>query len=767
MNSRYLNRVKRRDRWARWVIISGGIGIIMSMMVMIVFMIKVTLPLFTEPTRELVRRIEPTGLEKAVIYDLDPYMEKGFIIDESGLVSVFQLQETGRVVSTHQLTAPRESAVTPSEESSTGPEASSTEDSTETGAASAEETQESTGPKVLRAEKVGKHFYVVYWSNGAATYLMNEFKVTFDEQSRRQIKSHVEEIASIPAGLLGEGTALSSFRVNEEGGGTFVRLLSEGDLLLYRVDRTEDFFGEVTEEVSESRLTIRGDSPVTAISLTQDGQWLFLGTASGTLQCYQLSSIEEPKFIDLVQATFEGAPVTAMNFPFGESSVVVGDRRGHLNFWSLIRYKGGPKLKRIHEFDSHNAAITGIAPSLKDKAILSRDELGHLNITHMTSERHLMTLDAELAFEDFALSERFDGILLRDTNNVFWLWGLNIPHPEISMSTLWSKVWYEGYPVPEYAWQSSSATDDFEPKLSLMPLLFGSLKGTFYGMLFSLPLALLCAMYVSHLMDPKWRVAIKPVVELMAAIPTVVIGFLAALWLAPKLEANLLSVVFSLVVIPLFILFAMWYFIKRQRKLGAEFLLSIPFVLIGFYVAYQIGLVVQDTAFGGNINLWLYQQLGLSVDQRNCVVISFALGFAVIPIIFTISEDALYNVPKHLTAAALALGSSRWQTLRRVVLPMASPGIFAATMIGFGRAVGETMIVLMATGNTPIMSPSILNGMRTLSANIAVEIPEAPVGSSLYRLLFLSAVLLFVLTFVVNTVAELVRHQLQKKYKNL
>jgi phosphate transport system permease protein len=110
------------------------------------------------------------------------------------------------------------------------------------------------------------------------------------------------------------------------------------------------------------------------------------------------------------------------------------------------------------------------------------------------------------------------------------------------------------------------------------------------------------------------------------------------------------------------------------------------------------------------------------------------------------------------------LGASRWQTIWRVVLPSASPGIFAAIMIGFGRAVGETMIVLMATGNTPIMDWSIFNGMRTLSANIAVEIPEAPLNGTLYRVLFLCATLLFALTFILNTGAEVIRERLRKKY---
>jgi phosphate transport system permease protein len=143
------------------------------------------------------------------------------------------------------------------------------------------------------------------------------------------------------------------------------------------------------------------------------------------------------------------------------------------------------------------------------------------------------------------------------------------------------------------------------------------------------------------------------------------------------------------------------------------------------------------------------------------------MGFAVIPTIFSITEDAIFAVPKHLSYGSLALGATPWQTLTRVVLPTASPGIFSALMIGMGRAVGETMIVLMATGNTPIMDMNIFEGMRTLAANIAVEVPESEVGSTHYRILFLAAFVLFMFTFVVNTLAELVRQHLRKKYGSL
>jgi phosphate transport system permease protein len=182
----------------------------------------------------------------------------------------------------------------------------------------------------------------------------------------------------------------------------------------------------------------------------------------------------------------------------------------------------------------------------------------------------------------------------------------------------------------------------------------------------------------------------------------------------------------------------------------------------------RILFVATDPGSGQKIadfRYWWPQTLGIGFEQRNSMVVGFAMGFAVIPLIFTITEDALSNVPETLRSASLALGASRWQTAFKVVLPTASAGIFSALMIGLGRAVGETMILVMATGNTPIMEMNIFSGMRTLAANIAVELPEAPQHGTLYRTLFLGAMVLFLMTFLVNTAAELLRHRLREKYK--
>jgi phosphate transport system permease protein len=304
-----------------------------------------------------------------------------------------------------------------------------------------------------------------------------------------------------------------------------------------------------------------------------------------------------------------------------------------------------------------------------------------------------------------------------------------------------------------------------------VPLVFGTIKGTLYALLFAIPLAVMGALYASQFMHPSVKAKVKPTVEIMAALPSVVVGFLAGLWLASRVEREVVPVLLMIVFLPLFGTAGFLFWDRLPRALrarlrpGMEVAVIVPLLLVGAGVALKLGPWFEGAFFGGDFRLWLQSALDLVYDQRNSLVVGLAMGFAVIPIIFTIAEDSFSSVPQHLTAASLALGASRWQTATRVVLPTASPGIFSAIMIGFGRAVGETMIVLMATGNTPVLDWSIFNGMRTLSANIAVEIPEAPYGGTLYRTLFLAALVLFLMTFLVNTIAEVIRQRLRDRYR--
>jgi phosphate transport system permease protein len=279
--------------------------------------------------------------------------------------------------------------------------------------------------------------------------------------------------------------------------------------------------------------------------------------------------------------------------------------------------------------------------------------------------------------------------------------------------------------------------------------------------------------YTAYFMAPGQRRRIKPLIELMEALPTVILGFLAGLFLAPFLERHLPGLFALLLLLPLGVLLAAWGWSRlpepwRARlPAGSEALLLVPVILLAGAVALGISPRLENALFGGDMRLWLSGELGVGFDQRNALVVGLAMGFAIIPTIYSIAEDALFSVPRSLTFGSLALGATPWQTLRRVILPTASPGIFSALMIGLGRAVGETMIVLMATGNTPIMDANLFEGMRTLAANVAVEMPEADVGSSHYRVLFLSALVLLLFTFAMNTLAEVIRTRLRRKYANL
>jgi phosphate transport system permease protein len=292
-------------------------------------------------------------------------------------------------------------------------------------------------------------------------------------------------------------------------------------------------------------------------------------------------------------------------------------------------------------------------------------------------------------------------------------------------------------------------------------------------MMFAIPLAILGAIYTAYFMAPRMRRMVKPSIETMEALPTVILGFLAGLWFAPFVEDHLPGIFSLLIVLPIGVLLAAygWHMlpgrIKHAIPDGWTAALLIPVVIVIGGLTIALSQPLELWLFDGNMRGWLTNEMGIDFDQRNALVVGFAMGFAVIPTIFSIAEDAIFSVPKHLTFGSLALGATPWQTLVRVVLLTASPGIFSAVMIGLGRAVGETMIVLMATGNTPVMDLSIFQGMRTLAANIAVEMPESEVDSTHYRVLFLAALVLFAMTFLFNTLAELVRQRLREKYSSL
>jgi len=513
------------------------------------------------------------------------------------------------------------------------------------------------------------------------------------------------------------------------------------------------------------------NAAVKALYLDPRGQWLYALNGRAQADVFSLRDGSLNGHYKLLDAADD--EVTASAQLLGGVSLLVGSAKGGIAQWFLVRGQDGePVLRHIRSFQLGTAPIVQLVPEQRRKGFLALDARGWLGVFHSTAGRTLLREQIAPAAGVLALSPRADYLLLEQGGRLQAL-VLRNPHPEISWSALWDKVWYEHYDAPARVWQSSATTSEFEPKLSLAPLTFGTLKAAFYSMLFAAPLAVAAAVYTAYFMAPRMRRTVKPVIELMEALPTVILGFFAGLFLAPFVENHLPGLFSLLLLLPLAILAAGFGWSRLPLALrervpeGWESLLLLPVLLLTIALALGLSPWLESLLFAGDLRLWLTQALGVDYDQRNAMIVGMAMGFAVIPNIFSIAEDAIYSVPRSLTLGSLALGATPWQTLTRVVLLTASPGIFSALMIGMGRAVGETMIVLMATGNTPIMDANLFEGMRTLAANIAVEMPESEVGSTHYRLLFLAALVLLSFTFLMNTLAELIRQRLRKKYAAL
>ncbi len=485
-------------------------------------------------------------------------------------------------------------------------------------------------------------------------------------------------------------------------------------------------------------------------------------------------------FADLPQATIARA-----DYVFGDVSLVISASTGANRVFSLYNQPipGGQGEQRMFgetkRFGDLPGAPTWYVASQRNKSFATGTP-NFASIRYSTTQTVRWEDQVPFTITLAALNSKNDHLLLLDDTGTLHRYAIDDPHPEAGARAFFGKLWYEGASKPDYSWQSTGGSDEFEPKLSLTPLIIGSLKGTFYALLFAVPIALLAAIYSANFLPPHIKRVVKPAMELMASLPSVVLGFLAGLWLAPIVEDRVPSIILVIILTPLTALLCGYAWTKlkpsTRSKLrpGSEWWLLIPPTLAAMIGGWMLGPWLESWAFivtdatGKSIadfRLWWPHVTGLPYDQRNSLVVGFIMGFAVIPVIFTIADDALSNVPTSLKAAAMALGATRWQVVRMVSLPVASAGIFSALMIGFGRAVGETMIVVMATGNTPIMDFNIFSGMRTLSANIAVELPEAAVHSTHYRALFLGALLLFALTFILNTAAELMRQRLREKFK--
>ncbi len=847
--------VRLIDRAATWVITVGGTATIATILLVAVFLAWVVLPLFRPerltrlPTTTWRFAEAPSRARPATPFShagIDEYNQLVWTLDERGRLRVFEAA-SGRLLVEH---APPDGEPTclavPSRDRQIA--LGFADGTIRFGqiAFTTEFLEPSSLPQELRRSAARRP--VIYRSGILQRTSENQWRwstVRLDWQPALRVKS-AQAIRALDFSSTGNGRV-------------FAALDSAHRLHVGKVTRKKNLLtGKVELRSRSGSIQVEPHNKTLAafVALTGLGDNAILAWPDGWALRFDLQRIREPRLVEQIDLVPDSnRQLAAMTFLIGKTSLVTGDTHGELRVWFRIKPESantpdGGKWITAHRFEATGRAVVSLAPSSRSRMLAAAYADGRIRLYHITSEQLL----AETRFDhperdgmQLAIAPK-DDRLIAATDTRMASWRIDAPHPETTLSSVFRPVWYEGYPSPQHVWQSSSGSDDFEPKYGLMPLVFGTLKATVYSLLFAVPLALLAAIYTSEFMRPRARRVVKPTLEIMASLPSVVLGFLAALVFAPLVEKSIVALLVSLVTLPLSVLLGayLWQLLPPRRLVPWE-RWRLPLVALamalGLVAAHKIAPAAEELLFAGSFSLWLDGQVGSGTPawmllllplsalavawlsatwitpamrrrlaasppriyaladlarfllgaavavmlaaaagwmlqrwawdprgvfvgtyvQRNALVVGATMGFAVIPIIFTIADDALTAVPQSLRAASLGSGATTWQTAVRVVVPTAMSGLFSAVMIGLGRAVGETMVVLMAAGNTPIMDWNVFNGFRTLSANIAVELPEAVVASTHYRMLFVAALLLFAVTFVVNTIAEAIRIRFRKR----
>ncbi|MSO85263.1 MAG: ABC transporter permease subunit [Rhodospirillales bacterium] len=845
------------DRTADWIIHVGGIGVIAAVLAIVVFLVHVIVPLF-EGGRVTAERSAamPSGGPRALAVWLDEAKTIAVALRESGEVSVVHVA-SGRVLPSVRFDF---GAVRPTAFGRTiaGIDvAFGFADGTvrlgkiEIGIAILPGNAVPAG-----AEPLGPGAF----ADAQAVYE----RVTGDQVRKVSVAIRLDPPETVAPGRAIVALDLRRGGTAERPTEAFVTVDADGVPRISHAESKRNILtGQVRKTVSTAILPpLPAGTAVAGALMTETADQVFIADRAGTVWRYDTRDLGRPALAETRRLLSDDAGLGVFGFLIGEQSLVVGASDGSVDVYFLLPREGagttdGRTLVRAHALERQPAGIVALAVSQRAKTFATADSAGHVWLRHSTSEQTLLKTQAGAAnVAALAIGPRDDGIAAF-ANDTLTTWDIDAPHPETTWATIFGRVWYEGYPRPGFTWQSSSGTDSFEPKLSLVPLIFGTFKATLYSLLFAVPVAILAAIYTSEFVHHKVRAVVKPAMEMMASLPSVVLGFVAALVLAPLVETWIVAVILAVLLMPLALLAGAmaWQTLPQARairyggipkfalmfaalvaaalaahglapafeslffagdfkawtggKVGAEepflavILWPLVFVAVGFAEArletpvtgaawrerlrrlpreragviegihFVILIALAGAlafALAGGLAAAGFGLRGTVVDtyvQRNTLIVGFAMGFAVIPIIYTIAEDALNSVPEHLRAASLACGATQWQTAVRVILPTAISGVFAAVMVGMGRAVGETMIVVMAAGNTPILDMNIFDGLRALSANIAVELPEAVRAGTLYRMLFLAAMSLFVMTFVVNTLAEIVRLRFRKRAAQL
>ena len=498
-----LRRKKLYDKAAGMIITFGGIAIILSIVAILFVIVAETLPLWSAPDTQFRHSVALSQVlegaaphaGKPIAFGVEEYQEIAYVVTDSGSLHFISL--TDNTLLQHY------------------------------------EITQLQGQHPTAVYQNGfDHMLAIGTANGLVVPVSVNFALSYDSQGKRVITPNASEDNAIALDPQGRAIQQLVYRTGEdEEGIRIAALLGPRSLLFYSQVEEESFLGEA--DIEEQRVDLSHDisADVTAVALDAFLTNLLVTTAAGELLHWQVQDPAAPRLIHTFPVNdTAGVSASMLGWLLGGRSLVVGDSAGDVSVWFQVRDEGPPAdspYRKIHILEPHPAPVTAMSPSARDKGFITADAEGNILLHHATSEQTLLELNTgeNTAIQMLSFAPRANGIFAVDAQGQLSDWSLENSHPEINFTTLFGKVWYEGYREPDYTWQSSSGTDDFEPKLSLSPLAYGTLKGTFYALLLAVPLSLCAALYTSQFMHPSLRNLVKPSVEVMAALPSVVLGF--------------------------------------------------------------------------------------------------------------------------------------------------------------------------------------------------------------------------------------------------
>ncbi|HZD52233.1 MAG TPA: phosphate ABC transporter permease, partial [Woeseiaceae bacterium] len=576
-----------KDIAARAVVTLGGIAVIAAIALIFFYLLEVVLPLFKPASMAAGDAFPVPGpADRTLHLSLEERAETGARYTSAAEVIFFRAQG-GEVVDRVRLAA-------------------------------APATATSLGVSDIAGDGV-----VIGLNDGRIVATRVKYEISYPGNTRRVTPGVVYPLGRDPIVVDQRGRAVVavSGRVGDRDA-RFVSVVADGTVVATHVGLETSFLtGETTiAETSNRELPVRiGTDELPAFVLLDPTQeWLYLATRSGDAAVLRRRGAE---FVlnERLRLADTGERLTDLEFLTGGISLLAGTDRGRILQWFPVRSSDNSyRLRQIRVFDDDDSPVSAIASEHRRKGFVAAHADGTLGVHYTTSERTLIERRvSDAPVRRIAFSPRADRIVAATTDGRLRQWSVDNRHPEISWSALWGRVWYESYPKPEYVWQSSSAANAFEPKLSLLPLSFGTIKAAFYAMLIAMPLAILGAVFTGYFMRAGMRRIVKPTVEIMEALPTVILGFLAGLWLAPLLEANLTAVFLLLLLLPAGTVLTgfLWHRlpsgIRGAVPPGWEPALLVPPMIVLGWLAFTLGPPIENALFGGNLPQWLSDRLGI------------------------------------------------------------------------------------------------------------------------------------------------------------